>query len=332
MAQATSPSRADRMHPVAVIGLVGVTAVWGVTFLVVKDAVARIPVFDFLFWRFSIAAVLMLIVRSRRVVRRVHRSDLRCGALLGLALGTAYVTQTMGLQHTPAAVSGFLTGLFVVFTPILAWLVLRRRPGKLVWVAVIVATLGLALVTVSGFKLGEGEILTVICAVFFALHIIGLDQWSSGRDAYSLTVIQLGVVGIICGVIFLAQGPSIPRGWNVWMAIAITSVAASALAYMIQTWAQARLTATQTAVILTMEPVFAGFFGIVIGRESLTVTTVVGGALVVAAMYLVELGSAQHQDKPAQPVPAPRTGTEGEAAARSGAPSGGGPQAWGKGN
>lgn len=303
MEQQAMAARSRRMKPAAVFGLVAVTAVWGITFLVVQNAVAKIPVFDFLFWRFSIAAVLMLILQPRRVVRRVHASDLRYGILIGLALAIAYITQTMGLQHTPAAISGFLTGLFVVFTPILAWLLLRRRPGRLVWFAVLVATLGLGLVTVSGFKLGEGEILTLICAVFFAVQIIGLDQWSSGRDAYSLTVIQLSVVGVICGVIFLVQGPSVPRGWNVWMAIVVTSVAASALAYTIQTWAQARLTATQTAVILTMEPVFAGFFGIVIGRESLTVTTLIGGALVIASMYLVEVGSARHQDQPVSPLP-----------------------------
>ena len=273
------------------LGLAAVAAVFGGTFLVVKDAVAHMPVFDFLAWRFTIATCLMILVRPR-AVRTLDARGTRYGILLGLALGSAYITQTIGLQHTPAAVSGFITGLFVVFTPVLSWLLLRRRMPRVVWLAVALAGVGLALITLGGFTLGVGELLTLACAVLFGLHIVGLGEWSPGRDSWALTVMQMGsvaVLTIVCALI--TSGISVPRGIGEWFAILLTAVLASAIAYAVQTWAQSRLSATQTAVILTLEPVFAAAFAVVLGGERLGVIAVVGGALVVAAMYLVQLRS-----------------------------------------
>jgi drug/metabolite transporter (DMT)-like permease len=271
------------------ISLVGVAAVFGATFLAVKDAVARMPVFDFLAWRFAIATCLMVIARPR-AVRTLDARGVRCGILLGAALGSAYIAQTIGLQHTPAAVSGFITGLFVVFTPVLSWLLLRRRAGLVVWLAVALAGGGLALITLGGFALSVGELLTLVCAVFFALHIVGLGEWSPGRDSWALTVFQMATVAVLCTACALfTTGISVPRGTSEWFAILLTAVLASAVAYGVQTWAQSRLSATQVAVILTMEPVFAAVFAVAVGGETLGVTAIIGGVLVVLAMYLVEL-------------------------------------------
>ncbi len=288
--QVKPPRPWDRLAALA--GLVGVAAVFGGTFLAVKDAVAKMPVFDFLAWRFAIAACLMVLVRPR-AMRTLDARGMRYGILLGLALGSAYITQTIGLQHTPAAVSGFITGLFVVFTPVLCWLLLRRKLSPVVWLAVLLAGCGLALITLGGFALSVGELLTLVCAVLFGLHIVGLGEWSPGRDSWALTVMQMTAVAVLSVVCALAtSGLSVPHGTSEWFSILLTAVLASAVAYGVQTWAQSRLSATQVAVVLTMEPVFAAGFAVLLGGERLGITAVAGGALVVAAMYLVELRSS----------------------------------------
>jgi drug/metabolite transporter (DMT)-like permease len=293
------------------------------------------PVFDFLAWRFAVAAVLLTAARltaarltaarvtaarltaarltaarltaagpnaagrgamlgtgtDARAVSGLGARGVRDGVLLGLALGAAYATQAIGLQHTPAAVSGFLTGLFVVFTPVLSWLLLRRRLAPVGWFAVLLAGGGLALITASGLAVSAGEILTLACAVLFGLHIVGVGEWSPGRDPYALTITQLTTVAAVCLLGALAtEGISIPSA-SEWFAIAVTAVLASALAYTVQTWAQTRLSATQTAVILTTEPIFAAIFSVAFGGETLGASAIAGGALVVGAMYVIQLRS-----------------------------------------
>ncbi|MFF3987962.1 DMT family transporter [Streptomyces sp. NPDC001797] len=278
----------SRLRTGAVAGLLLVTAVWGATFLVVKDATVGMPVFSFLAWRFAIAAVVMAAIRPS-VVRRVDRGTLGRGAAAGFLLGMAYILQTLGLQHTSAAVSGFLTGLFVVLTPLLAWLLFRQRLSPLAWTAALTATAGLALITLSGVSFGSGEALTLLCAVCFALHLLALGRWSPGGDAYALTVVQLATAALMCLIGTVPHGVRIPHDAGAWTAVLVTAVLASAFAYMVQTWAQKHVTATQAAVILTMEPVFAGLFAVFAGGERLTFSTLAGGALVVTAMFLVEV-------------------------------------------
>ena len=281
---------------VVVAALVAVTAVWGSTFVVVKDAIERMPVLDFLAWRFCLAALVMVVARPR-VLGRLSRDGRRHGLLLGAALGAGYIAQTLGLRTADAAVSGFITGMFVVFTPLAAAVLLRRRPGAAAWAAVLLATGGLALLSLDGFRIGGGEALTLLCAVAFALHIVGLGEWSSRHDAYALAVVQLGVVGLGCAVGALAGGMSAPPDGEVWLALALTALLATSVAFVVQTWAQAYLAPTRAAVIMTMEPVFAGLFAAVAG-EAFGPRKLVGSALILTAMLAVEIG--------------PRRGAEGD--------------------
>lgn len=269
--------------------LVGVTAVWGSTFVVVKDATDRMPVMDFLAWRFAIAALVMVAIRPRSVMRLSGASRLH-GLMLGFALAAGYVAQTYGLRRTPATVSGFITGLFVVFTPLCAGLVLRRRIDLASWLGVLVSTVGLALLSLHGLSVGRGEAITLLCAIAFALHIVGLGEWSTARDAYALAVVQLGTVAVISAVAAAPESLAPPPDSGVWGAILLTALAATAIGFFVQTWAQAHLAPTRAAVVMTMEPVFAGIFGVAVGGDNLTVRIVVGGLLVLAAMFLVELG------------------------------------------
>src|SRR4051794_34420731 len=270
--------------------LVGVTAIWGSTFVVVKDAVEKMPVTDFLTWRFSLAALAMLVLRPRSVVR-LGPQGRRHGVVLGLALGIGYLLQTLGLQHTSAAVSGFITGMFVVLTPLIAAVVLRKPPAGPAWAAAGIATAGLGLLSLQGFGMGIGELLTLGCALSFACHIVGLGEWSSRHDAYGLAVVQLLTTAVLCAAVAVPGGLVVPPDASVWGALVLTALAATALAFVVQTWAQAHLAPTRAAVIMTMEPVFSGVFAVVVADERLGTKTVIGAVLVLAAMLLVEAGS-----------------------------------------
>lgn len=271
------------------LALLLVTAVWGSTFVLVKDAVEQMAVADFLAWRFALASLAMLALRPR-AVRSLGTAGRRAGAVIGLALGAGYLLQTVGLQHTSAAVSGFITGMFVVLTPLCAAVLLRERPTAAVGAAVAVATAGLALLSLRGLSVGLGELLTLGCALAFALHIVALGRWAGRYDAYGLAVVQLLTTTLLCLALALPGGVEVPRSRSVWVALAITALLATAVAFVVQTWAQAHLSPTRAAVVMTMEPVFAGAFAVLLAREVLGWRTLLGGTLVLVAMVLTEVG------------------------------------------
>ena len=274
----------------ALTALLVITAVWGGTFLLVQNAVKRMPVMDFLAWRFILASLIMLALRPG-CLRRIDRRGLFRGVALGIVLGLGYVTQTFGLLYASAAVSGFITGMFVVLTPVMAWIILRRRASLKVWLAVLLAAAGLALLSLHGWSVGKGELLTLACAIFFAVHIVGLGEWSSEQDIYALTFLQLATVGVVSLLAALPGGISLPPDWGVWGTIGVTAVLATALAFMVQTWAQSLVSATRAAVVMTMEPVFAGVFAVTLGANRLDARIVMGAICVLAAMFIVQLKS-----------------------------------------
>jgi drug/metabolite transporter (DMT)-like permease len=288
-----APVRGHTVLPT--LALLGVCAVWGSTFVVVKHAVERMPVMDFLAWRFGIAALVMVLARPRSI-RSLDRRGRRVGVLLGLALGAGYIAQTVGLQHTPASISGFITGLFVVFTPLCAGVLLHQHIDRTTWLGVALATVGLALISLRGFSIGSGEALTLLCALAFALHIVGLGEWSSSYDAAALAIFQLSTVAVISIIAAAPDTLSPPPDAAVWGAVLLTAVAATSVAFFVQTWAQAHLAPTRAAVVMTMEPVFAGIFGVAFGGDTFDARTLTGALLVLAAMYTVELGSRRGKD------------------------------------
>lgn len=275
----------------ATIGLVAVTLVWGGTFVAVRDAIAEMPVLPFLFWRFLLAAIVLAMVRPGAVFALSRQQCMR-GVLLGILLGGGYMLQTFGLETVSATVSGFITGMVVVFTPLLS-AVITRKPLTLVgWASTAIATVGLGLLTINGalHTPGRGEWLTMAAALAFAGHVVGLSRWSTSGDAYGLTVVQLTVVTLI-GLLgsFLQGGPALPPDGAVWATVIFLAVAATAMAFLTQTWAQTKMSAHRAAIVLTMEPVFAGVFGVAIGGDALTWRIVAGGVLILLAMYVVEL-------------------------------------------
>ena len=273
----------------AALGLLAVTAAWGSTFFLLKDVLERIPVTDFLAVRFALAAVALWLLAPRSV-SRLSPLERRHGVLLGLVYGGGQILQTVGLQSTSASVSGFVTGMYVVFTPLLGAVLLRARIGRTVWLAVALSTVGLAVLSLKGFSVGTGEALTLASALLYAAHIVGLGVWSTGRSAIGLTVVQLLTITAVCGAGALPGGIVLPATRGDWLALVHMALVAGSRALVVQTWAQAHLAATRAAIIMTMEPVWAGLFAVLFGGERLGLRVVLGGGLVLTAMYLVELG------------------------------------------
>ncbi|MEO3939113.1 DMT family transporter [Dermatophilaceae bacterium Soc4.6] len=277
--------------------LIGLTAVWGSTFFLIRDLVQTVPPLDFLAVRFDLAAVLMVVV-FWRPLRALGRREWLAGLALGGLYGVAQVLQTLGLARTDASVSGFLTGLYVVLTPLLGALLLRERVGRATWAAVALSTAGLAVLSLRGVAIGTGEALTLACAAVYALHILGLGRWSTTEHATGMSAVQMLAIALISTVGALPGGITWPQGAGQWGSVVYMATAAGALALWVQTWAQARLSATRAAVVMTLEPVFAAVFAVLLGGESLTGRMLVGGALVVAAMYVVELGGRHTEARP----------------------------------
>ena len=266
--------------------LLVVAMAWGWAFVIMKDAIARQSVSNFLFTRFSVAALVMLIIRPQ-VVKLFTRELLLRAATAGSFLGAGYIFQTLGLDRTGAAITGFVTGLYIVLTPLFAWLILKEKINRFTWICIGIATIGLGLLSIHGLTIGFGEILVFCSAIFYALHIIALSRWSSGRDTYAMTVIQLAMCAVLSGLASIPQGYSLPPDSGVWGVVIFTAVFATVIAFIVQTWAQAHMSPTKVAVILTMEVVFAAIFAIIFGGESLTLQSALGGILVVSAMYLI---------------------------------------------
>ena len=272
----------------AVIALIFITAIWGWSFVIVKDAIAQIPVMDFLALRFAVAVIVMFIIRPRSL-RNTGKPELKHGFLLGIFLGLAYVTQTYGLVYASVTVVGFITGLYVVITPFLAWLWIKQKITGTAWIAVTLSVIGLALISLNGLAIGPGELLTLLCALCLAIYTVGLGKWSPLHNSYSLTTIQMITMAAVLLLITLPGGITIPTDPEIWFAIIITAVFATSLAFFVQTWAQSILTPTHAAVILTMEPLFAGLFGVILVHDPLTLRIIFGAVFMLTAMYIVQL-------------------------------------------
>ena len=265
-----------------------VAAIWGSAFLSMKGTLERLDVNSFLTWRFTIATLLLIAIRPS-VLKKIDFPFLKKGALLGLFLSCGYIFQSFGLTLTTVSNTGFITGLYVVLTPIVAAVILRKNITLVEWFAVLVATVGLALLSFNGIQFGIGEFLVLISALLFAFHIVGLGEWSKGLDTYALTVLQLGTCAVVTFIASFKSGFKTPPDSGVWWSIIYTAIFATALAFIVQTWAQSFIAPSTVGVILAAEVVFAAAFGIWLLNEPVTLRIALGGLLVLASMYLIIL-------------------------------------------
>ena len=283
----------------AEVGLIGVAAVWGATFVVVQDAVEKLPTLAFLGYRFLAAAVVVAVI-WRGAVRALPAAGWRAGLLMGVFLTLGYVLQTLGLEHTSVSNAGFITGLFVVLTPILAAVFLRERIGALGWSAAVVSAIGLYLLSGGGSP-NTGDVLVLGCAFAFAAHILATSRAAGSFDTGGLLFVQLGVCGVACTLGAVVTGDlTAPPDGSVWAALIVTALVASALGFWIQTYAQKHTTSTRTALILASEPAFTALCGYLFNDERLQAIGWVGALLIMTSIVAVELAPRL---RPPRPLP-----------------------------
>lgn len=280
----------------AVIALIGVGFTWGAAFVLMKDAIEQQPYMDFLATRFTIAALAMILLRPF-VALKMQGGDLRYGALIGVVLAFGYITQTIGLELTTAATSGFLTGLYVVFTPLIAWLFVKYKVSGRVAIGVLFSIIGLAVFSgaAQSVEFQVGQIWLVVCAVLYAIHILLLGKYGRGRNSYRFAMIQIAVVALVTWGFALVDGYQPPPNFEVWFAILFTALLSTVLAFWIQTWAQTLLDPSRVALLITSEVIWTAVLAIGMGQEPLTLAIVVGGGMMLTAMLIVEWPSKNQE-------------------------------------
>jgi drug/metabolite transporter (DMT)-like permease len=272
----------------ALLVLVAVTAVWGVTFVQVKDAVAIYPLFAFLAVRFAIASCTLAVPGARRLAS-LGRAGVAAGVFAGALIGAGFALQTAGLQRTSVSSTGFITGMYVVLTPLIALLLFRVRASRGAWAGVLVATAGLALL--SGVHRGSavGDLLVLGGAALYSLQIVLMERYAPQYDMVAFTLVEmLSAFAGLCTIALALGELQVPHGWTVWGALVVTGVFASAFAFLAQTWAQRRTTATRTALAFSLEPVWAAFFGVTLAGDSLAASGWIGCVVIMAGILMAQ--------------------------------------------
>ncbi len=285
----------------AAIAMLAVAITWGAAFVLMKDAIQDQPFYDFLATRFTLAVLVMIAFRPK-VLKAIDGPTLKHGVVLGTLLAGGYITQTIGLELTTAAITGFITGLYVVLTPLIGWLMFGNKINKQLVIGIALAFIALGFLTLNGFAIDVNQLWVVLCAILFAGHIVGLSVWSPGKDVYALTLVQLALVAIYSWAGALMDGSyDAPVNGDGWFAIVFTAVFSTAVAFLVQTWAQSIMDPSRVAIFLTTEVLWTAVIAVLVGQEVLGLKTVLGGALMVAAMLVVEWPTKASKDLPVQP-------------------------------
>lgn len=266
-----------------------VAVIWGFNFVVIKDAIARIDPMLYILLRYVVGFVLLAAIMPRSITR-ASRQDWFYGSILGVFYLSALVIQTYALQWTTPGRSGFITGLNVAMVPFLYWVIARRSPGLFQIVGAIVATVGLGVLSLRGnFTISLGEGLTLIGALCYALHITATGFFAPKVRPATLAVTQIAVSAGLCVFItpFVTHVTfSLP--WEAWAAVVWTAFSGTVLAFLIQSWAQRRTTATHAAVLLCLESVFSATFGVVFGMDTVTWRLLTGAGLIFSGILILE--------------------------------------------
>jgi drug/metabolite transporter (DMT)-like permease len=277
-----------------------VALIWGSTFVTVQNALDAVGPLTFVAWRFTMASALLIGLFHQRL-RAMTWQEALSGGLIGVWLAGGYIFQTIGLQTTTTAKTGFITGLSVVIVPVLATVLLRRPPGRWSVVGIVAATIGLAVLSLNrDFSVATGDLWVLACALMFALQIVTVAQFSPHFDPIRLSVSQIVAVMILAnGSAFAFETPSLNLPLEIWGAIAFTGVVATALVYSLQVYVQRFTTPTHTALLFSLEPVFAALFGWWLAHETLGAKELIGCGLILAGMIVAELGG-QHEEAPVE--------------------------------
>jgi drug/metabolite transporter (DMT)-like permease len=276
----------------ALLVLVAVTAVWGITFVQVKDAVAIYPLFAFLALRFAIAGFALAVPGARRL-RSLGRRGAGAAFVAGALLGAGYALQTAGLERTSVSSTGFVTGMYVVLTPVLVLALYGGRLGRGAVLGVVLATAGLALLAGVHGGSTTGDLLVLAGAAVYSLQIVLMERFAPVYDAIAFTLVEMLAAFAGLAIVAVAAGQvGIPHGSTVWAALLVTGVFASALAFLAQSWAQRRTSATRTALAFSLEPVWAAFFGFVLAGDRLGFVGYLGCLVIMAGIVVAEPAAA----------------------------------------
>ena len=277
------------------LAMLATAAIWGGSFVVMKDSLEKQDVFSFLASRFILASILMFMYRPT-ALRGLSKKFVLRGILAGILLGSGYIFQTFGLTNTTVSNTGFITGLYLVFTPLISLIILRRHVIRIQWLAVLLAFIGLFLISYNGVSIGRGETLVLISAILYGAHFVALGEWSDGGNTYALTLIQIATLAVMASLFTIKDGFQLPPDSSVWLAVLFTAFFATFLAFLVQTKAQSVMSATAASVLLATETPFAVIFGLYFNSDPLTIKIITGGMLVMVAMGLVIWSDARKKD------------------------------------
>lgn len=272
--------------------ILAASAIWGVSFVFVKGALESASVFTFLALRFSLATLFLWLIFRGALTAGDWRAELKPGLLAGAALFAGHVTQTSGLHLTTPAKAAFLTTLYIPLIPLLSALVYRTRPLTVEWLGLLIASSGLALLTLpeSGWQIGRGDWLVAASALPHAIHVLVLGRYAPRADAARLSLYQIAVVALLASSTFWwVETPRVAWTGGLWLGLGYGSVMATAVAFVLQSWAQKSASPARTAVLLATEPVFAALASLALLGERLTPRSLAGAALILGGVLLVEL-------------------------------------------
>jgi drug/metabolite transporter (DMT)-like permease len=277
------------------LAMLATAAIWGGSFVVMKDSLEKQDVFSFLASRFILASILMFMYRPT-ALRGLSKKFVLRGIFAGILLGSGYIFQTFGLTNTTVSNTGFITGLYLVFTPLISLIILRKHVIRIQWLAVLLAFIGLFLISYNGVSIGRGETLVLISAILYGAHFVALGEWSDGGNTYALTLIQIATLAVMASLFTIKDGFQIPPDSSVWLAVLFTAFFATFLAFLVQTKAQSVMSATAASVLLATETPFAVIFGLYFNSDPLTLKIITGGILVMGAMALVIWSDGRKKD------------------------------------
>ena len=281
------------MNKNAILGrlaLFAATVFWGSSFVVLKNALDALPLLWILAVRFTIATLLLALLANKRL-KRMDRVSRRGSVLLGVLLAAAYIVQTYGLHYTTPGKNAFLTAVYCVFVPFLAWGIYKRRPRLLHLLAAFLCITGIGFVSLGGEtgELNIGDLLTLLCGFFYALQILLMERYVSGCDALSISTVEFATAAVICwaGTLLLEPQPTqIPA--SLWLSIAYMGVVCTGLCFFLQAWGMRCTPASTASVILTFEAVFGALCSVLFYHETMTAKLLIGFALIFLSVVLSE--------------------------------------------